>query len=94
MALGCPVIVSEFPRSSSAAVSGAIFDLSSAADIARQILQLRVDLTSAALRQKGLERAAASWERTAAETLAVILKAAGRRGNNTQSTRPDHGRAR
>jgi glycosyltransferase involved in cell wall biosynthesis len=84
MALGCPVLVSRIPALVERCGDAALyFDPRSAADIAHQISQVmdNSDLR-AALRQKGFERAAAfSWERTAAETLAVILKVAGNDGN-------------
>ena len=91
MALGCPAIVSRIPALVERCGDAALYcDPRNAAAIARQILQLLADSDlRAALRQKGFERAAAfSWERTAAETLAVILTAAGRRGNTTQSNLP------
>ncbi len=80
MALGCPVIASRIPALVERCGNAALYcDPSNAADIARKILQLIEDSNLRdALRQKGFERAAAfSWDRTAAETLSVILKVAG-----------------
>jgi glycosyltransferase involved in cell wall biosynthesis len=84
MALGCPVIVSRIPALMERCGDAALyFDPRSAADIARQISQVmdNSDLRDA-LRQNGFERAAAfTWDRSAAATLAVILKAVGNDGD-------------
>src|SRR5499426_2842207 len=84
MALGCPVIASRIPALVERCADAALYcDPTNAEAIARQILQLveNSDLR-ATLRQRGFERAAAfGWERTAAETLSIILKVAGNRGD-------------
>ena len=84
MALGCPVIASRIPALVERCADAALYcDPTNAEAIARQILQLVEDSDlRATLRQRGFERAAAfGWERTAAETLSIILKVAGKHGD-------------